>query len=413
MISPKQAKILAFPYSKYDALICDGAVRSGKTSIMMWSFVHWAMENFSGQRFGVCGRTVDSCTKNIIVPFTAMSLAKERYIIRWRRGDKVMEVRRGAVTNYFEVFGGKDEASYTLIQGRTLAGVLLDEVVLMPRSFVEQALTRCSVDGAKLWFSCNPGSPQHWFYTEWIQRSKERNALYLHFEMTDNPGLSQKTLERYQAMFSGVFYDRYIRGMWVVAEGLVYPMFAKEVNVTNETGGAGTYYISCDYGTQNPTVFCLWRMDKGRAVMEKEYYHSGRATNRQKTDEEYYQDLERFADGYNVERIVIDPSAASFSECIRRHGKFAVWKANNDVLDGIRLTAACIKSGRIKFHESCTHAFDEFGLYSWDKDAAEDKVIKENDHVLDAVRYFVMTVLRREIAVENPMYASSSVKLRR
>jgi phage terminase, large subunit, PBSX family len=342
-----------------------------------------------------------------------MSLAKERYIIRWRRGDKVMEVRRGAVTNYFEVFGGKDEASYTLIQGRTLAGVLLDEVVLMPRSFVEQALTRCSVDGAKLWFSCNPGSPQHWFYTEWIQRNKERNALYLHFEMTDNPGLSQKTLERYQAMFSGVFYDRYIRGLWVVAEGLVYPMFAKEVNVTNETGGAGKYYISCDYGTQNPTVFCLWRMDKGRAVMEKEYYHSGRATNRQKTDEEYYQDLERFADGYNVERIVIDPSAASFSECIRRHGKFAVWKANNDVLDGIRLTAACIKSGRIKFHESCTHAFDEFGLYSWDKDAAEDKVIKENDHVLDAVRYFVMTVLRREIAVENPMYASSSVKLRR
>lgn len=413
MISPKQAKILAFPYSKYDALICDGAVRSGKTSIMMWAFVRWAMENFSGQRFGVCGRTVDSCTKNIIVPFTAMSLAKERYIIRWRRGDKVMEVRRGAVTNYFEVFGGKDEASYTLIQGRTLAGVLLDEVVLMPRSFVEQALTRCSVDGAKLWFSCNPGSPQHWFYTEWIQRNKERNALYLHFEMTDNPGLSQKTLERYQAMFSGVFYDRYIRGLWVVAEGLVYPMFAKEVNVTNETGGAGKYYISCDYGTQNPTVFCLWRMDKGRAVMEKEYYHSGRATNRQKTDEEYYQDLERFADGYNVERIVIDPSAASFSECIRRHGKFAVWKANNDVLDGIRLTAACIKSGRIKFHESCTHAFDEFGLYGWDKDAAEDKVIKENDHVLDAVRYFVMTVLRREIAVENPMYASSSVKLRR
>lgn len=413
MISPKQAKILAFSYSKYDALICDGAVRSGKTSIMMWAFVRWAMENFSGQRFGVCGRTVDSCTKNIIVPFTAMSLAKERYIIRWRRGDKVMEVRRGAVTNYFEVFGGKDEASYTLIQGRTLAGVLLDEVVLMPRSFVEQALTRCSVDGAKLWFSCNPGSPQHWFYTEWIQRNKERNALYLHFEMTDNPGLSQKTLERYQAMFSGVFYDRYIRGLWVVAEGLVYPMFAKEVNVTNETGGAGKYYISCDYGTQNPTVFCLWRMDKGRAVMEKEYYHSGRATNRQKTDEEYHQDLERFAAGYNVERIVIDPSAASFSECIRRHGKFAVWKANNDVLDGIRLTAACIKSGRIKFHESCTHAFDEFGLYSWDKDAAEDKVIKENDHVLDAVRYFVMTVLRREIAVENPMYASSSVKLRR
>lgn len=159
MISEKQQKIMAFPYSKYDALICDGAVRSGKTSIMMWSFVRWAMESFNGQRFGVCGRTVDSCTKNIIVPFTAMGLAKEKYLIRWRRGDKVMEVRRGAVTNYFEVFGGKDEASYTLIQGRTLAGVLLDEVVLMPRSFVEQALTRCSVDGAKAVVFLQPWKP--------------------------------------------------------------------------------------------------------------------------------------------------------------------------------------------------------------------------------------------------------------
>ena len=226
MISNKQKKILAFPYSRYDALICDGAVRSGKTSIMMWAFVRWAMENFSGQRFGVCGRTVDSCTKNIIVPFTAMSLAKERYIIRWRRGDKVMEVRRGAVTNYFEVFGGKDEASYTLIQGRTLAGVLLDEVVLMPRSFVEQALARCSVDGAKLWFSCNPGSPHHWFYQEWIKRHRERNTLYLHFEMTDNPGLSARTLERYANMYAGIFYDRYVRGLWVAAEGVVYKDFA-------------------------------------------------------------------------------------------------------------------------------------------------------------------------------------------
>ena len=187
MISQKQKKILAFPYSKYDALICDGAVRSGKTSIMMWAFVDWAMREFNGQRFGICGKTVDSASKNIVVPFISMSLAKEQYTLRWRRADKVLEVRRGASTNYFEVFGGKDESSFALIQGRTLAGVLLDEVALMPRSFVEQALTRCSVDGAKMWFSCNPESPQHWFYLDWIKRHKERNALYLHFEMTYNP----------------------------------------------------------------------------------------------------------------------------------------------------------------------------------------------------------------------------------
>lgn len=399
MISAKQAKILAFPYSKYDALICDGAVRSGKTSIMMWAFVRWAMENFSGQRFGVCGRTVDSCTKNIIVPFTAMSLAKESYIIRWRRGDKVMEVRRGAVTNYFEVFGGKDESSYTLIQGRTLAGVLLDEVVLMPRSFVEQALTRCSVDGAKLWFSCNPGSPQHWFYLEWIKRHKERNALYLHFEMTDNPGLSEKTLERYQNMFTGVFYDRYIRGLWVLAEGLVYD-FGEE-NIVDDVPESGEYYISCDYGTLNPFSAGLWCWDGKTATRIREYYYSGREEHRNKTDEEYYTELEKLVGELPVISVIVDPSAASFIEVIKRHGKFKVRKAVNDVLPGIATTARYLRSGALKIHRSCKDAIREFGLYRWDEKSTDDRPIKENDHAMDDTRYFAMTVLRRKVRDDN------------
>lgn len=399
MISEKQQKIMAFPYSKYDALICDGAVRSGKTSIMMWAFVRWAMENFSGQRFGVCGRTVDSCTKNIIVPFTAMSLAKERYLIRWRRGDKVMEVRRGAVTNYFEVFGGKDEASYTLIQGRTLAGVLLDEVVLMPRSFVEQALTRCSVDGAKLWFSCNPGSPQHWFYLEWIKRHKERNALYLHFEMTDNPSLSEKTLERYQNMFTGVFYDRYIRGLWVLAEGLVYD-FGEE-NIVDDVPESGEYYISCDYGTLNPFSAGLWCWDGKTATRIREYYYSGREEHRNKTDEEYYTELEKLVGELPVISVIVDPSAASFIEVIKRHGKFKVRKAVNDVLPGIATTARYLRSGALKIHRSCKDAIREFGLYRWDEKSTEDRPIKENDHAMDDTRYFAMTVLRRKVRDDN------------
>ena len=395
MISAKQKIILAFPYSKYYALICDGAVRSGKTSIMMWSFVRWAMESFNGQRFGICGRTVDSCTKNIIVPFTAMSLAKEKYTIRWRRGDKVMEVRRGAVTNYFEVFGGKDEASYTLIQGRTLAGALLDEVVLMPRSFVEQALTRCSVDGAKLWFSCNPGSPQHWFYTEWIQRHEARNTLYLHFEMTDNPGLSQKTLERYQAMFSGVFYDRYIRGLWVLAEGLIYPMFGEGCLVDNPPQG-GRYYISCDYGTLNPFSAGLWCWDGKTATRVAEYYYSGRQEQKHKTDEDYYTALEQLAGDKPVQAVIVDPSAASFIEVIRRHKHFPVRKAKNDVLAGINTTARFLQDGTIKIHRSCSACIREFGLYRWDEKAETDRPVKENDHAMDDIRYFAYTVLRQK-----------------
>ena len=395
MISNKQKKILAFSYSRYDALICDGAVRSGKTSIMTWAFVEWAMREFNGQRFGICGKTVDSATKNIIIPFISMILAKERYTLRWRRSDKLLEVRRGFTTNYFEVFGGKDESSFTLIQGRTLAGILLDEVVLMPESFVNQALARCSVDGARLWFSCNPDNPSHWFYVNWIQHHKERNALYLHFAMTDNPSLSEKTLARYESMYSGVFYQRYVQGLWVAAEGLVYPMFDEVENVTDEQGGAGVYYISVDYGTVNPTAMGLWRVYNGTAVMEREYYYNSRKEQHQKTDEEYYQDLEAFAGDTPIQRIIIDPSAASFKETIRRHKRFHIMDADNSVIDGIRFTGSLLAQKRVKVHKSCVNTINEFGAYFWDEKSATDAVIKENDHSMDQMRYLCYTLRRK------------------
>lgn len=398
MISEKQLSILAFPYTKYEALICDGAVRSGKTSIMMWAFVDWAMREFNGQRFGICGKTVDSCSKNIIVPFTAMTLAKERYTLRWRRTDKILEVRRAGVVNYFEVFGGKDESSFALIQGRTLAGVLLDEVVLMPRSFVEQALTRCSVDGARLWFSCNPDTPQHWFYTEWICKAHEHNALHLHFEMTDNPGISKKTLERYQTMFTGVFYDRYIRGLWVAAEGLIYEF--GEQQITDDIPDCGEYYISVDYGTLNPFSAGLWCVADGKAVRIAEYYYSGRDKKAQKTDEEYCDEIIKLAGDKTIKHIIVDPSAASFITALRRRGAFSVRDAKNDVLDGIRITGRMLKNGQILIHRSCKDSIREFGLYRWDDDAAADKPIKENDHAMDEIRYFANTVLRRRFKID-------------
>lgn len=398
MISNKQKKILAFPYSRYDSLICDGAVRSGKTSIMMWAFVDWAMREFNGQRFGICGKTVDSAIKNIVVPFLSMTLAKERYMLRWRRADKILEVGYGNKTNYFEVFGGKDESSFALIQGRTLAGVLLDEVVLMPRSFVEQALTRCSVDGSKMWFSCNPDTPQHWFYTEWICKAHEHNALHLHFEMTDNPGLSQKTLERYQTMFTGVFYDRYIRGLWVAAEGLIYEF--GEQQITDDIPDCGEYYISVDYGTLNPFSAGLWCVTGDKAVRIAEYYYSGRDKKAQKTDEEYCDEIIKLAGDKPIKHIIVDPSAASFITALRRRGAFSVRDAKNDVLDGIRITGRMLKNGQILIHRSCKDSIREFGLYRWDDDATADKPIKENDHAMDEIRYFANTVLRRRFKID-------------
>lgn len=397
MISEKQMKILAFPYTKYEAIICDGAIRSGKSSIMMWAFVKWGMMNFDGQRFAICGKSVDSCIKNVIQPFLAMSLARETYRLRWRRIDKVLEVQNGNTTNLFEVFGGKDESSFALIQGRTLAGVLLDEVALQPRSFVEQALARCSVSGSRFWFNCNPGPPSHWFYQEWIKKAGEKNALHLHFLLDDNPALAPEIVQRYKSMYAGVFYRRYIMGEWCVADGLVYPMFDKSKHIATEQYSGGVYYISIDYGTLNPTAMGLWQLRNGKAVMLKEYYYDGRKQKRQKTDEEYADDLEAFAEGYQIERVIVDPSAASFKETLRRRGKFAVMDANNAVLDGIRLTGSLLLAGRILFDASCENTFDEFGSYCWDEKKETDAVVKESDHAMDMIRYFVYTIMRREV----------------
>ena len=397
MISFKQQKILAFPYSSYDAIICDGAVRSGKTSIMMVSFVRWAMENFNGQRFGICGKTVDSATKNIVIPFISMAYAKRQYTMRWRRSEKLLEICDKTVVNYFEVFGGKDESSFMLIQGRTLAGVLLDEVVLMPESFVNQALARCSVDGARLWFSCNPGHPQHWFKTQWIDRRQDHNAFYLHFTMADNPSLSAKTLARYESMYSGVFYDRYIQGLWVAAEGLIYPMFNKEHHIlTNMPKTSGDFYISSDFGIQNATVFLLWQreQDSKRWICLREYYYSGRDTRRQATVSELVDGLAQMLKDVTPKRIIIDPSAAALKVELRQRG-YHTQDAKNDVLDGISDVCSLLGANELAFLPCCEHTISEFGAYLWDTHAVErgiDMPLKENDHCMDAVRYFVKTM---------------------
>ncbi|AWY06884.1 MAG: terminase large subunit [Caudoviricetes sp.] len=387
LFSEKQRSILAFKFTSYDSLICDGAIRSGKTTIMMIAFVDWAMENFSGQRFGVCGKTFGSATENIIVPYISTFYAKKRYMLNWRRSTKILEVRRGPVVNYFEVFGGKDESSYALIQGRTLAGVLLDEVVLMPQSFVNQALARCSVEGSRSWFSCNPDNPLHWFKQEWIDKREEHNALRLHFTLDDNPSLSEKKKEQYRRDFTGVFYDRYVLGKWVAAEGLVYPMFDRYRHVlTAEPPTEGDYYVSSDYGIQNPNVFLLWRKERGtsRWICLKEDYYSGREEKHQLTDSQLVDRLDTMLSGIKPRLVIIDPSAASMKAGLRRRG-YHTRDANNTVLEGISDVCSMLGAGNLAFMPCCENTIKEFGAYLWDTNAigrGEDAPLKENDHCL-------------------------------
>ena len=230
--SKKQMQLLTWwlpesGVSHMDGIIADGAIRSGKTVSMSLSFVVWGMETFNEQNFAMCGKTIGSFRRNVLKGLKPMLLSRG-YKYKDNRGDNLLEVTKGDKTNYFYIFSGKDESSQDLIQGITLAGVFFDEVALMPESFVNQATGRCSVTGSKMWFNCNPQAPAHFFKKKWIDRAEELNLLYLHFTMDDNLSLNEKIKARYRSMYTGVFFKRYILGLWVAAEGVIYDLFAND-----------------------------------------------------------------------------------------------------------------------------------------------------------------------------------------
>ena len=398
----KQKKVLTWwaedgnGLSEYDAIICDGAVRSGKTLCMSISFVLWATASYKNNNFAICGKTLTSLKRNVVTPLCS-ALADLGFVVEQKLSAGYVDISLLGKSNRFYLFGGKDEGSAALIQGITLAGVMLDEVALMPRSFVEQALARCSVSGSKLWFNCNPEHPYHWFYLEWIKKAQEKNALYLHFTMRDNPSLSKAILRRYEQLYSGVFRERFIEGKWVAATGLVYTMFDAQRNVhMGAHPSCEQYYISCDYGTVNPSSFGLWGKSGDTWYRLDEYYYDSRKAMALRTDEEHYAQLEKLAQGKTIEAVVVDPSAASFMECIRRHKLFRVIPAKNEVLSGIRRVCDCIRSGEIMICTQCKDSIREFSLYCWEDKAGSDCPKKENDHAMDDIRYFVSTILNKD-----------------
>lgn len=412
-ISKKQRQIMAFPFTNYDALICDGAIRSGKTVFMMLAFVDDAMRRYSNQRFGICGKTVDSTIKNIITPYMQTVYANEKYTIDWKRADKVLEVSRNGVKNIFEVFGGKDESSFQLIQGRTLAGVLLDEVALQPRSFVEQALARCSVEGSKMWFNCNPDNPSHWFNKEWIMKAKEKNALHLHFELRDNPSLSEKIITRYENMYSGVFYLRYIKGLWVAAEGAIYTPWCDDCERFLKNVGRSEIahsVIGVDFGGNgSATAFvCIGILKgfKGIAVL-REYYRKGVTTPTAQEDA-----FVRFAaeckEDFGTREVFCDSAEqtliAGFRAACLKSGLYIDIKnaRKGEIIDRIRFVLRLMGHGAFFVNPSCTHLREALTSAVYDpKFTTEDKRLDNgttNIDSLDAMEYAFESVMDAIIA---------------
>lgn len=403
--SKKQKKVLTWwmpesPVHDRDAIICDGSVRAGKTIVMSLSYVMWAMECFSDENFGMAGKTIGALRRNVITPLKRM-LKSRGYRVKDHRADNLLTISRKGKTNFFYLFGGKDESSQDLIQGITLAGIFFDEVALMPQSFVDQATARCSVEGSKLWFNCNPAGPYHWFKVEWLDKLEEKNALHLHFTMDDNLSLSERVKERYKRMYSGVFFKRFILGLWVLAEGIIYDMFVEEIHKVSQLPNSfEKYYVGVDYGTANPCVFLLFGKSGDKYYLIKEYYYDGHNSSRQKTDAEYGKDFIEFIKDISPTAIFIDPSAKSFITQLRHEGITNVFEADNAVEDGIRTVSTFLSEKRLFIHESCVNTLKEFSSYTWDPKAqkhGEDKPLKENDHCMDALRYFVYNLSKMPV----------------
>ena len=374
-------------------MLADGAIRSGKTVVMILSFLRWSQTVFSDQDFILAGVTTGALTRNVLAPMFQML---ETLGLPWEHRRSAGVVQIG--TNRYHLFGADKDNAQDKLQGMTAAGAFADEAALFPRSFVEQMIGRCSVAGSRIFLNCNPNGAYHYIKTDFIDRADEIGLYRLHFTMEDNLTLSPEIRESYARAFTGVFYRQYILGEWVSAEGAVYPMWDREEN-TYEEKDPRMYegmrrYCAVDYGTVNPCVFLDARDDGRTFYIAREYYWDSAAARRQKTDAEYAEDLDAFLGGDREAQIIIDPSAASFKAELRNRG-FRILDAVNNVREGIATTATLIGNRQVKAErDHCPALQREIQSYVWDDKArarGEERPLKERDHAMDALRYLCHT----------------------
>ena len=397
-LSAKQKQVFKWCYKDgYKAIICDGAVRSGKTIFMITSFILWAMDGFNGAIFGICGKTVRSAERNIIQPLQTIADITHYFRLSYTRSVNLLTVEGNGHKNHFYVFGGKDESSYQLIQGITLSGVFFDEVALMPRSFVEQAVTRTiSVENSKLWFNCNPDSSQHWFYKEWILQAEKRQALHLHFTMHDNPTLTETQINYAESQFSGVFYDRYIKGLWVSAEGVIYRDFAEN-----------TEKFMLDT-LPDDIVFCTIGMDFGGNGSAHAMICTGFTKSLEKVIilDEYYRkeiispaELEKDVCGfilrcqqkYRVYDMYCDSAEQVLikgikSAVIHEHIPINVHNARkSEIIGRIRFFSSLMAQNRFLVMKQCTHLIEALQSAVWDSKSMKDVRLDNGEYNIDSL----------------------------
>lgn len=392
--TPKQRELLRlWQTNKLKRInLLSGSVRSGKTwiSLVLWAF--WVATMPKEKNYLMTAKSLTTLKRNVLDLLTEL-VGEKNFTFSIAQKQALLFGRK----IYLE--GANDARAESKIRGMTLQGAYCDELTLYGENFFTMMLSRLSEPNAKLFATTNPDTPMHWLNKKYIERGHELNMLLMTFLIDDNTFLDPNYVEELKKEYVGVFYDRFIRGLWVVAEGLVYDFFQSKKETIIKTVDMNDYnefYVSIDYGTINPCSMGLWGVNSEGAARIKESYFDSRKEGRQRTDEEHYQALVELVEDLPITRVIVDPSAASFIECIRRHGEFRVKPAINSVIDGIRITSSLLNAGMIRIDPSCKDCIREFGLYRWDEKKTADTVLKENDHAMDEVRYFCNTVLRKK-----------------
>jgi PBSX family phage terminase large subunit len=405
------------PWADYKIMIADGSIRSGKTVSVIDSFITWSLDNFTGETFGIAGKSIGALRQNVLKPMFEILRAKG-IPFEYIKNENIITVGE----NTYKLYGAPNESAQDTLQGATLAGGMIDEVALVPESFVDQFVGRCSVDGSKIFMTCNPRGPYHWFKTDYIDKRNKKNILYLHFTMDDNPSLSDERKRFYKSMFEGVFYKRNVLGLWVLSEGLIFDMFDEDDHTVTEIPRITRRWYAIDQGFGNATVFLHQGIgDDGKVYTIHEYFHSGRNKELwingvkrrggqfQKSPADYAKDLKEFIKSTTqsltdmvghapeYDRIFIDPASKGFINQCHQAGIKKIAKAVNDVNPGIDSVASLITLDHYRIHKQCVQTVKGFAMYVWDEKAQErgdEKPIKKDDDAMDANRYGVYSQRR-------------------
>lgn len=388
-MEPSALQIQSFKEADAKINIWEGAVRSGKTYISLWRFVAELAEGPEGE-YVLITRTYDSFKRNVLPELTKMIGIDAKYY----KGNRELNVYGKTI----HVVGADDERAEAKIRGPTFSGAYVDEITIIPESVFKMLISRCAMRGAKIFGTTNPDSPYHWLKRDYLENNPD--VKNWKFTLDDNPELRPEDREYLKRQYKGLWYQRFIEGKWVQAEGSVYDFFDDKIHVINTAPSySSQYFVGVDYGTTNPCAFVLIGHDPQKYPnfwVEDEYYYESKIHQRQKTDTEYADDLRKFIHGRPVKAIYIDPSAVSFRVELQKQGVDNLYEANNEVVDGIRFVSKMLNNGSFKILRNCKNLIREFQSYVWDDKAAqrgEDKPKKENDHALDALRYALYTHL--------------------